>query len=141
MRHYYGASGYVDPMTKREADLKSELFEGLHARYPGFVVQQMASAGSPDRSVTGNGRTTHWEFKHGTPDFISPGLQELTCLRLAKAGHCRYVIWQEKGEIKRTLIVHPKVIKNRTNWNVVPETFCIGFDLVWLIAQIIKEHE
>ena len=127
-------------MTKREGELKSELFKLMNGIYPGFIVHQIATAGFPDRAVTGRGKTTFWEFKHGTPEFDSIGLQELSCTRLAFVSFCRYVIWQETATEQRTLIVHPRDVKERTSWKVVPESFCLGFDLKWLVNQIVKEH-
>jgi len=82
---------------------------------------------------------TTWEFKHATPDFDSPGLQELTCMRLAASGHCRYVIWQESrhGSGKRTLIVHPDKVHDKS---LVHEDACVGFDHRWLVEYIRKAH-
>ena len=136
-------------VSKRESELKSDLMKELHRQCPHFVVQLFASAGSPDRSITGEGRTTHWEFKHGTPDFESPGLQELTCSRIDLQGHCRYVIWQETRLIQRTLIVRPRVLLARSQairegaeptWSLQSELSCVGFDHRWLVGEIRKAH-
>src|SRR5262245_42456713 len=108
---------------------------------PSFVALEMSTAGAPDRSISGNRRTTMWEFKHGTPGFDSPGLQELLCMRLARAGHCRYVVWQERKKEAGTLIVHPDDIHNREGWNLKAEASCNGFDILWLVMEIVKSHE
>lgn len=125
---------------KREGELKSAFTHELKARLPHFIVQYFSSAGSPDRSITGNGVTSHWEFKHATPNFVSQGDQELMCLRLAVAGHCRYVIWWESrtGVGKRTMIVHPRVVYEHQP--LLSETWTIGFDHRWLCEQIMKAH-
>lgn len=121
-----------------ESGLKSALLKQMKILLPGFVVlahSERVRSGVPDWSVTGAGRTTWWEFKHSAPDFMSHGIQELTCLRLAAAGYCRYVVWEERNGIKRTLIVHPKHLKDLTS-----ETWCVMFDHRWLVNEIRKAH-
>lgn len=127
---------------KRESELKSSFFNELARRAPHAVVQGFTTAGSPDRSITLNGRTSHWEFKHGTPEFDSPGLQLLICRRLEVQGHCRYIIWQETsdGAAPRTLIVRPHVVKDRADWHVSPEAWHVGFDHRWLVTQVLAAH-
>lgn len=125
---------------KREAELKSRFSEELKRQLPGFYVLQYATAGAPDRSIVGAGRQTNWEMKHATPEFRSPGDQELLCARLALISHCRYVIWWERGSLQRTMIVHPLQIMNRISWNLEPESSCIGFDMRWLVDQVRKVH-
>jgi hypothetical protein len=130
-------------LEKREAELKAAVMRELHAQRPEFMILLQGSAGAPDRAIAGNDRITTWEFKHATPEFVSPGLQELFCTRLAKQAHCRYVIWQEdrKGENKRTLIVKPRDILNRTNYQALNyEACCSGFDHRWLVRQILEAH-
>lgn len=130
-------------IPKREGELKSAFTAELKRQCPTFIVQYFASSGSPDRSITGHGRTTHWEFKHGTPDFVSLGDQELTCMRLAVQGHCRYVVWQENrlGQAKRTMILQPRQVAERKGWTFTPEVFCVGFDHRWLVEQVWKAHQ
>jgi hypothetical protein len=129
-------------MEKREAELKAAFTQEMKQRLPAYVMLAFATAGAPDRSITGHGRTTHWEFKHATPDFQSDGLQELLCMRLAWMGHCRYVIWQESrnGDQQRTLIVHPRKVHEREGWNLEAEAWCIGFNHRWLVEQVRKAH-
>lgn len=126
-------------VIKREGELKSEFTKEMSRALPSFIVQLFASAGAPDRLIAGYGRMTTWEFKHATPDFESIGLQELSCMRLAQAGHCRYVLWSEKsnGTEKRTLIVHPKHIYDKS---LIHEKACTGFDHRWLVDQVWKAH-
>ena len=118
-----------------EAELKSAAMQELRYRHPNFVIVEYATVGAPDREVVGRGISTRWEFKHGTPSFTSVGIQELMMLRLSAAGHARYVIWEERRGIKRTLIVHPKDIGG-----LKPEAWCAGFDHKWLVEQIGKAH-
>lgn len=129
-------------MTKREAELKRAFTAKMKLLLPDFIMLQYSTAGAPDRSITANGRTTTWEFKHGTPQFKSPGIQELLCMRLAMEGHCRYVIWQEWQGIERTLIVHPRAVHHRTGWDLhlVAEALCGGFDMRWLVEQVRRAH-
>lgn len=108
---------------------------------PGFLLLQYSTNGAPDRSILGMGLQSNWEFKHGTPDFESPGDQELVCCRIAARAHCRYVIWQEIGDLQKTMIVHPNHIRNRTSYRgFTVEDFCIGFDMRWLVSKVMEAH-
>lgn len=123
---------------KHEAALKSA-FGALLSQQPSFYMLQLATRAAPDRLIVGNGHATFWEMKHGTPGFVSPGDQELMCNRLATAGYCRYVIWQEssRGEDQRTLVVHPRAVLDKS---MVPEAWCNGFDHQWLVRFVLRRH-
>lgn len=125
---------------KREAELKAALTRELRRQLPGFYVLAYATNGAPDREIVGAGVATRWEAKHATPDFRSPGDQELLCCRLAVAAHCRYIIWHEHKGVQKTMIVHPNEVRLRAGWNLVPEAFCAGFNMRWLVEQIRKAH-
>ena len=127
---------------KREGELKAAAMDELSTQCPTFLVLLQATAGAPDRAIVGNGKTSWLEFKHATPEFESPGNQELMCMRLALQGYCRYVIWQEgaRGYGQRTLIVHPREVHQRTSWKVIPEVYCMGYDHRWLVRFIQKVH-
>ena len=136
---------------KREAELKGLFVAELRRQLPGFILLQYATAGAPDREVIGQGRTSRWEFKHATPHFDSPGLQELTCTRLASAGHCRYIIWCEspQGNQQRTMIVGPSQLWSRRKEaqqgavdarSLIPEAWCSGYNMAWLVEQVRKVH-
>lgn len=127
-------------MSKREGELKSLFGAEFKRQLTGFYMLHYATAGAPDRTIVGAGRQTNWEMKHGTPDFVSPGNQELLCCRLAQVAHCRYVVWYEHRGRQKTMIVHPEQIRCRTNWQVTPEASCTGFDMRWLVEQIRKAH-
>ena len=127
-------------MEKREAELKSKFSTELRRQLPGFYVLQYATNGAPDREIVGCSITSRWEMKHATPDFKSPGDQELLCCRLAAVAHCRYVIWYEYRGIQKTMIVHPLKVMNRTSWNLEAEAFCVGFDMRWLVDRIREVH-
>jgi len=127
--------------VKREAQLKALLVAKVKELLPPFVViahTETFRAGVPDLSITGGGRTTWWECKHGTPGFASTGIQELTCLRLAIAGYCRYIIWSEAydGTDKQTLIVHPRKLKD-----VEPELSFSSYNMTKLVDLIAKIHQ
>jgi hypothetical protein len=128
---------------KRESSLKSAFFKELRSQLPHFYVLQYATAAAPDRTIIGAGRQTNWEFKHGTPDFVSHGNQELLCCRLAVAGHCRYVVWQElaNGTGQRTMIVHPRTVHERVSWRLDPEEWCVGYNHKWLVDRIKEAHK
>ena len=127
-------------MKKREAELRSLFTKELKQQLPQFIVLLHYSNAAPDRSITGNGITSFYEFKHGTPDFKSPDDQEIMCSRIAAQGYCRYVIWQDRDNTKRTLIVTPAEVKNRKGWTLIPEASCIGFDMEWLVCYIRGIH-
>ena|SRR3990167_1460329 len=125
---------------KREGELKSLFGKELKRQLPGFYVLHYATNGAPDREIVGAGITTRWECKHATPDFASPGDQELMCCRLAVVAHCRYIVWWERRTIQRTMIVHPLEVMNRLSWNLNAETWCVGFDMRWLVEQVKRTH-
>jgi len=124
---------------KREAELKSKFAAELKRRAPEMVTLLFSTAGAPDRMLIGNGTVSAWEFKHGTPRFLSPGIQELVCMRLAKHMHCRYVIWLEssRGEFPRTLIVHPEHVHDKT---LTPEVEWAGYDIKSLVQHVLRIH-
>jgi hypothetical protein len=122
-----------------ESGLKSALLRAIKAGLPGFVAlrhEDVRTCGIPDLSLTGLGRTTWWECKHAAPDCGSTGIQELTMLRLAAAGSARYVVWEERRGVKRTLVVHPRHLGD-----LLPEAWTTGFDHRWLVEQMRKAHE
>lgn len=128
---------------KREAELKGLFTARLKLELPNFVVLLQGTVGAPDRAIVGNGVTTFWEMKHATPDFDSPGIQELMCQRLEVRGHCRYVIWQETGNgyRQRTTVATPYAVANRNGWFVESEAWCLGYDMAWLVRQVRKAHK
>ena len=124
---------------RNESILKSKLMVQLKLDLLSFVAlrhEDVRTSGIPDLSLTGFGRTSWWECKHGDPTFASTGIQELTMLRLAAAGYARYIIWEEKRGIERTLIVHPKHLAD-----LEPESWCVGFDMHWLVQQMRHVHD
>lgn len=127
---------------KREAELKSAFMQTLRSELPQFLVLLSTTAGAPDRAIVGNGFTSYWEMKHATPQFDSPGVQELLCMRLAVQAYCRYVLWWESSTSagQRTMIVHPRVVHERTGWILQPESSCTGFNHRWLVEQIKRLH-
>jgi hypothetical protein len=127
-------------MSKREGELKSLFRKELQRQLSGFYMLQYSTNGAPDRSIVGAGFQSNWEAKHATPDFKSPGDQELMMCRMAVAAHARYIVWFEKGVVQRTLIVHPKDVMNRTSWNLTSTQWCTGFDMRWLVNQIKQAH-
>lgn len=128
---------------KREGELKSAFTRELKCQLPHFITLCFSTAGAPDREIVGNSITTRWEMKHGTPDFLSLGNQELCCMRLATQGHCRYCIWQEKadGTHQETLIVHPRMVAGRIGWKFVIEDGCQGYSMEWLVNRVKDAHK
>lgn len=135
-------------MNKQETKLRSaylpiakELMpnpDWVHLRH-----EDVRSGGHPDYSLSGKHRTSWWEFKHATPLFESDLRQRTICQWLAHASYCRYVIWEETEDFKRTLIVHPKNVKFSTmmiGQTVEVEASCSGFNHRWLAEYMYKVH-
>jgi hypothetical protein len=120
---------------KREGRLKSAFTDELKRQAPHFLSLQFSTAGAPDRCIIGNGITTFWEFKHGTPHYESQGLQELLCIRLAEQSFCRYVLWLEdaKGGNLSTNIVHPVLNSIEASWT--------GHDAAPLVRHVLRIHQ
>lgn len=98
-----------------ESKLKSALMKCLQRGLPSWVhlrLEDVRESGHPDILSIGYGRAASLEVKHATPRFKSKGIQELTMLRLAVVSIAYYVVyWEdERGDNKRTFIVHPKRI-------------------------------
>ena len=127
---------------KREAELKTAFGKELRRQIPGAVTVLHVSTGAPDRAITFGGLTTYLEFKHGTPTFDSPGIQELCCMRLEAAGRCRYVVWQENanGAGQRTLIVRPRMVFRREGWCLDAEKTFVGFDHKAAVRWLWESH-
>lgn len=125
-----------------EADLKQTLVKLLRSRAPHFVVfrhEDVSIAGVPDMSVTGYGVTTWWECKHATPYVRSSDLQEIRMRQLAGAGFAaRYIIWSERKDIKRTLIVHPRFFEE---WETHYEREWPGFNHRAVVDYLIDLHK
>jgi hypothetical protein len=113
---------------------------------PGFKVlrhQDVRHPGYPDWSVSANGRSCWWEFKHGTPTFDDFKLQLQTCRELARASYCRYVIWQESDAGQNTLIVHPDEVlaaRRRGSWAFHAEAAAPGFDFLFVARFMHRLH-
>ena len=126
-------------MIKREENrYKAECLTKVRLALPKFVVighQEYRQSGVPDVSITGYGHTTWWEFKHGTPDFDSTGIQNLTMRRLDAAGFARYVIYQETETQRRTMIVEPRYLDSLDT-----KVWCAGFDHQFVIDFIKRVH-
>lgn len=130
-----------------EGDIKDRFIEIATPILRGFVLfrhEDRSTFGIPDISATGYNKSSWWEFKHaiarhpgGEPDFKSRGNQELSMLRLASAGYARYVIYEERGDIKRVLIVHPKKL---SEWMTMYDSFTTGFNHRWVADQIRRVH-
>lgn len=120
-----------------EASLKSA-FVAEAKKIPGFVIlrhEDKISSGMPDISVTGGGRTTWIETKYAKPRLVGSGIQELTMLRLAAAGVAYYLVWEEKRDVRRTLLVHPRHLHN-----LLPQEFFLGFDHLSVVDWFRRLH-
>lgn len=105
-------------IEKRETAIKTAFFARFDELFNirQFFVQHnqdVRKSGWPDTIIHGFSHATSWEFKHGTPNFSSPGIQEVTCSRIAKHSYCRYVIFFETPHEQKTLIAHPRCVIGR----------------------------
>lgn len=128
-----------------ENDINQRMEKRLKELLPGFVIMkhnERAKSGWPDFSIVGMGSCSQWEVKLADPTFDSPGIQELTCMRLAVAGYCRYIIFdiRDGQDNPNTLIVHPKDLKQ---WNAPDkrERFAVGFAFNMIAESIRSAHE
>lgn len=99
-------------IPKRESELKAALVKAVAIADPSLLVLQLQEsnrAGVADVLIAGYRAITLWELKHATPLFASPHIQQITCRQLAKAGHCRYIVYAEQAYNSRRSIrvVHP----------------------------------
>lgn len=124
-----------------ENTINRQLEEKLKPLLPGFVIfkhSDRARIGIPDFSIIGRNFTSWWEVKLADPDFDSVGIQELTCLRLAVAGYCRYIIFDYSVPAHPTTsIVHPKDLKN---WKRAREKMSVGLAYHMLSQHIRSIH-
>lgn len=131
---------------KQEAQLRTDFLTELEKDKRFIALRHEfgagAQPGNPDLSITGGRCTTWLEFKHATPQFDDNGRQLLTMMRLAAAGHARYVIWWESatGLGKRTMIVHPREVRDRKGWLLNPEEVTNGHDHRWLVQWLLSKH-
>ena len=118
-----------------ESELKSQLVRMLKKMAPALVVfrhEDIRTAGIPDMSVTGGGRTTWWEYKFADPDIEDTELQRRTCLLLNRVGFCRYVVWSRTEDGDHTFVMVPG--------DAGIEAQCVGFSMAWLAAYIYSVH-
>ena len=100
-------------MTEGEllADLLEHLRPIISAIDVGVVYKHSdITSGIPDVSTSFNGKTSWWEFKlaEGPKIKHANDLQHLNMRRLAVASTSWYVIWEEIGLKKRTLLCEPR---------------------------------
>jgi hypothetical protein len=127
----------INPKT--EGHLKEALVKKLR-EVPSFVIlrhEDSSTSGIPDISVTGRGATSWWEVKYGRPEFTSKGIQELTMLRLSRAGIANYIIYRETadGKTKQVSIARPANLHTKESWDTV-----LGFDHDWVVNEILLYH-
>lgn len=128
---------------RRESILKSKLMEELATLkgYLGLRHEDFRTAGIPDITLTGAGRTWWIEVKHATPNFDSTGIQELRMKQLAGGGWARYVVYWESGDLKRTLIIHPRqFVRFRETGDAPFEASCVGHSHAFVRQYFQEEH-
>ena len=127
-----------------EDGLTTALLRELRQRCPRLEVirHRDLTAGIPDLSTTGYGKTCWWELKHARPMFSSRGIQRLRCRRLAVGGMCLYVVYHQYDGGRTTLVAHPDAItaSSMNAANVKWTDACDGFDHAWVCDRIMERH-
>ncbi len=145
-------------VRKREDELKAALFVELRKLPKTFEllpIQDVRKSGTPDFTLNGIDKTTWWEVKHATPNFSSPGIQEIMCSRLARTSFCRYIIYVD-GRVwwptkihehdQFTVIVPPSHVfghKGKLDWQDMlyrADHFVRGFNHEKIAALIAGVH-
>lgn len=84
--------------------------------------------GYPDFSLTWRGITSWWEVKfYDDAPFDAPTLQHITCMKLADQGYCYYLIFERRGEEKKTRIIRPQSLENWPTTGLVQDGFNFRF--------------
>jgi hypothetical protein len=123
--------------VNEETKHQNKCLKLLHAELVGAVVIKHSegfTSGVPDVSVTWQGKTSWWEFKHGATLKWANGLQQLTCRRLAAAGVCHVVFYSDVNGIKTTQILTPDetIVASVENFD---HRFILGFVKVIHLAS------
>ena len=125
-----------------EAILKGVLVKKFRELLPDYVTlrhEDRITHGIPDISTTGDKFTSWLEVKFANPNFQSRGIQDLTLLRLERAGSGLFIVYREYPGThhRRTYIVNPRVIgMPMDDWKFFSE----GFDHKWVIDYIKELH-
>jgi hypothetical protein len=136
-----------------ENHLTSRLANVWREQLKSFTVFKHADRfthGVPDFSVSGHGIVSWWEVKYADPGFESPGIQELTMIRLhaATKGRAHYIIFAEpqppRFEHEQTLILTPQDLVTWPDCRL-PELQAwratTGFDFYWLTDFVRSVHD
>ena len=126
-----------------EADLKGDLCVYLRTALPKSFVKRhedYCTSGIPDITVTWNGKTTWIEAKLANPDLKKKGIQTYSAMKLFEQGSCWFLIWEEKRGERRTLIVDPHDVHNKTIDQTPNERITEGFDHAFVEEFIRRIH-
>lgn len=125
-----------------EATIKGVLMTALRQTLLRYIVirhEDKSGYGIPDSSITGDGKTSWWEFKFANPDFKSHGAQELMMKRLSNVGIAHYVIFQLKGKERWTILIKGSDL---ANWdkNEYQLAKVEGFNYEFVVAFVKELH-
>lgn len=104
-------------MAKIEGDFTAKLLKEFRKKIPHAIVFKIADRityGIPDTVVTFDGYTSWWEMKviRDKDGFnlkgLGKGIQWNNCLKLSKEGTCFYIVFVDRTNDKRILLVHPQ---------------------------------
>lgn len=102
-------------MTENDINrkLSAELDRQLTSDYWYAKLSDRSTSGIPDFVLVGKSNTSFWEVKYADPVFKNPGIQKLTCQRLARVGRCWYLVFDAGTEF--VYLVEPQYIDDWRN--------------------------
>lgn len=130
--------------NKLEGDFTGKLLAQFRKQNPRAIVFKIAdriTLGIPDTVITLDGFTSWWEMKvirDGTPwslKGLGKGVQHNACMKLSKEGICWYVVFVDKKEDKRILLVDPTDVDIQAPIDDIP-----GHDYRAFAQVMVREH-
>jgi hypothetical protein len=125
-------------MTENDINrkLSLEMSKQLGSDYWYAKLSDRSTSGIPDFVLVGKGNTSFWEVKYADPVFKNPGIQKLTCQRLARVGTCYYLIFDEVTQS----VCYAEPI-NIDDWRNKAQMLSSAFDYPYIIRFMKEMHE
>lgn len=125
-----------------ETKLKADLVGRLRKEIPNAIIfrhEDQFTVGTPNISVTWNGKTTWWEVKFAKTQIRSRRARKLTLKELGEQGQCYYVIYLQEDLLEGTYIAKADAVyENR--W-LFSSHFTVGFDHKFVVNFIKNVHK
>jgi hypothetical protein len=116
--------------------LSLEMAKQLGSDYWYAKLSDRSTSGIPDFALVGRSNTSWWEIKYADPVFKNPGIQKLTCQRLARVGQCCYIVFDVVMQC--VYWVHPLNIED---WRNKGNAICASFDYAYVVRFMKEIHE